>query len=627
LRVLRRAVYSVAMKTSLLFLFLALSVHAADLPLGHKDFAPSPQQPVGWRGDGNALFPAATPVTDWNLATGSNVIWRARLPWFSCAGPIVVGDRVFTTAEPDRLICVDAKTGQVLWERRNAPVMEALPAEKRQELYALTDKLLELHEDIQLWTAYMEEGRQDPVAATKLATEKPRSVDTIRAVIQLHGGDGGGYLKQNEASAHRYLAERKEFVERLLGTSDLREIRALHARVSREAHSTATRQGLSLEEREKTVPKLAVPKNEVDLIVKSWWHFFGNTFPTPASDGRYVVVKQGLGNAWNRLVCYDLDGNRIWAQELGAESTWGGALSSPVISEGLVICHDLRSNVENTKGITKEPAVLAAFDIQTGRRVWVSSADFAGNSSTPLIVRIDGVPLVVKGGKVFRVKDGRCVLEKVEGTSPEGNQYALSNNWDTPVWDGRDIVWGTATTSHVGSRSNQPRAGWRLRWRDADKLVLESEFVQGEKDISQLGWVRGSIVHHDGLLYRAGRGKAGRVRLLGVALADSRAFQCEVSRPNWRNVNQRLARSWPNEDNMCATFGGGLFFGCTSDVPSQFLIATKGPNPREISSPEMDDAVTGHVWFQGDRVYIRGYRYLYCFGDPAKSDPAPRGRP
>lgn len=31
-------------------------------PLGHKDFYPSPQHPVGFRGDGNGCFPGATPV-------------------------------------------------------------------------------------------------------------------------------------------------------------------------------------------------------------------------------------------------------------------------------------------------------------------------------------------------------------------------------------------------------------------------------------------------------------------------------------------------------------------------------------------------------------------------------------
>src|SRR4051812_22398709 len=32
----------------------------AEVPLGHKDFYPSPDRPVGFRGDGNGYFPGAT---------------------------------------------------------------------------------------------------------------------------------------------------------------------------------------------------------------------------------------------------------------------------------------------------------------------------------------------------------------------------------------------------------------------------------------------------------------------------------------------------------------------------------------------------------------------------------------
>ena len=31
------------------------------LPLGSRDFCPSPERPFGWRGDGNGRYPAAGP--------------------------------------------------------------------------------------------------------------------------------------------------------------------------------------------------------------------------------------------------------------------------------------------------------------------------------------------------------------------------------------------------------------------------------------------------------------------------------------------------------------------------------------------------------------------------------------
>jgi hypothetical protein len=106
---------------------------------------------VGFRGDGNGCFPGATPVAEfwdgtpaqvdrplmtesfgrtlklkattakvWDVTDekSKNLVWKTRLPSWGNSQPIVVGDRVFCTGEPDRLICTDARTGAVLWVAR-----------------------------------------------------------------------------------------------------------------------------------------------------------------------------------------------------------------------------------------------------------------------------------------------------------------------------------------------------------------------------------------------------------------------------------------------------------------------------------------------------------------------------
>lgn len=84
-------------------------------PLGSSTFLPSPERPVGWRGDGTAQFPGAHPVVSWDEKTGSNVLWKLDLP-FGYGSPIAVGDRVFTQADRDVLYAVDAATGRILWQ-------------------------------------------------------------------------------------------------------------------------------------------------------------------------------------------------------------------------------------------------------------------------------------------------------------------------------------------------------------------------------------------------------------------------------------------------------------------------------------------------------------------------------
>lgn len=70
---------------------------------------------VGWRGDGSGVFPGADPPIDFSAT--ENVVWRVKLPSPSHATPVVVGDRVFVTAEPTTLMALRTDDGAVLWER------------------------------------------------------------------------------------------------------------------------------------------------------------------------------------------------------------------------------------------------------------------------------------------------------------------------------------------------------------------------------------------------------------------------------------------------------------------------------------------------------------------------------
>ena len=71
-------------------------------------------RPVGWRGDGSGQFPSVDPATGWKA--GKNVLWTSEVGK-GHSSPIVVGQRVFITSEPDILVCLDAKTGRELWRK------------------------------------------------------------------------------------------------------------------------------------------------------------------------------------------------------------------------------------------------------------------------------------------------------------------------------------------------------------------------------------------------------------------------------------------------------------------------------------------------------------------------------
>ena len=77
----------------------------------------SPGSPVGWRGDGSGKFPSANPVTRWKA--GENVSWVSEVG-AGHSSPIVVGQRLLITSEPDVLVCVDAETGRELWRKAHS---------------------------------------------------------------------------------------------------------------------------------------------------------------------------------------------------------------------------------------------------------------------------------------------------------------------------------------------------------------------------------------------------------------------------------------------------------------------------------------------------------------------------
>ena len=85
-------------------------------PYGAADFVPTPDRPIGFRGDGSGHFPGATPPRTFSGKDGKNVLWSVKMPSWGQSSPIVVGKHVITMAEPDTTIGIDADTGKVLWQ-------------------------------------------------------------------------------------------------------------------------------------------------------------------------------------------------------------------------------------------------------------------------------------------------------------------------------------------------------------------------------------------------------------------------------------------------------------------------------------------------------------------------------
>jgi|GEM_PF-5746652 len=157
-----------AIITGSLLLGASCAMFAAEPQIGAPDFRPTAEHPVGFRGDGSGCWPGAkTPAMHWDEglwdSTDTGILWRTPMPKMSLSSPVVVGDKVFTLADPHALLCVDAKTGKILWRKDNPP-FDAMPPEKAKrakELLAQAEPVI--HTWLQLIREYYWLNARNPM--------------------------------------------------------------------------------------------------------------------------------------------------------------------------------------------------------------------------------------------------------------------------------------------------------------------------------------------------------------------------------------------------------------------------------------------------------------------------------
>jgi len=88
------------------------------------------EPPLGFRTDGTGRYAVAAPPLEW--AKDKNVVWHIELKQ-SNAIPVILGNRLFTCAEPCVLLCVNKQDGKTLWQHESS-WKEITPTEKEKDL-------------------------------------------------------------------------------------------------------------------------------------------------------------------------------------------------------------------------------------------------------------------------------------------------------------------------------------------------------------------------------------------------------------------------------------------------------------------------------------------------------------
>jgi outer membrane protein assembly factor BamB len=69
-----------------------------------------------------------------------NIVWTTTLPGFANAMPVIVGDKVFVTSEPDELVCINKQDGRILWKKSYGHY-ETLTDDDRKAHPIITEKI------------------------------------------------------------------------------------------------------------------------------------------------------------------------------------------------------------------------------------------------------------------------------------------------------------------------------------------------------------------------------------------------------------------------------------------------------------------------------------------------------
>jgi outer membrane protein assembly factor BamB len=222
--------------------------------------------------------------------------------------------------------------------------------------------------------------------------------------------------------------------------------------------------------------------------------------PTPVSDGRRVVALFGTDD----LLCFDFDGNLLWArclyEEVPGATDGRGLASSPVIADNSLICH-----VE-----TQNASFAAGIDLDTGSDRWRTERPRGITWTTPTVLPGWGP----NGGALVLLQGGTKLSAVEPATGREAWSLERKNDPIASALCRGDELFVPGENGLAAYRK-QPAGTPKQLW-ESEKLnpVTASPVLIGNRVYCP----RGSVLVVGEI---ANGAEVGRVRLRGGAVSGS----------------------------------------------------------------------------------------------------------
>ncbi len=184
---------------------------------------------------------------------------------------------------------------------------------------------------------------------------------------------------------------------------------------------------------------------------------------TAATDGEHVVAIFPTAG----IACLDMEGKILWKKDLGGLNA--GAFTDPGIQWGFASSPIIHGSKVVQQVDIHDGAYLAAWDLETGEKVWKVERDVAPSWSTPAILETDaGEELVVNGSTIhgYDPETGeelwslRPNSELVIAAPVVGKDVVYVSAGYPPVKPIYAVPAGTRGELEVDPRGNDERLAW-----------------------------------------------------------------------------------------------------------------------------------------------------------------------
>jgi outer membrane protein assembly factor BamB len=286
---------------------------------------------------------------------------------------------------------------------------------------------------------------------------------------------------------------------------------------------------------------------------------------TPVTDGQRVGAIFPNG----RLVCFGRDGQRLWDRDLGVPENHYGHASSLVLSGDLLI-------VQYDQGAESDGrSRLFAFEFATGKPVWEVARETAASWATPLLIRTDAREELITSAQPWLI-----AYDPAQGRE----------------------LWRAACVR--GEVAPSPIFAGGLVFVVSDQGSLAAVRPGGQGDVTQTHvlWTAS-----DGLPDTCSPVSDGTFVYLLTTSGLLTCVQASDGATVWQEQLDGAFRASPS------LAGDRLYL--VSETGETLILAT-GRQFRELARCPLGEPVSASPAFAPGRVYLRARNHLFCLGSP-----------